>query len=44
MNPKNEDFICFYREAVIAGHDVTMLPQLRRCGASTSLVITPFDC
>jgi hypothetical protein len=21
MNPKDEDFICFYRDAVLAGHD-----------------------
>jgi hypothetical protein len=41
MNQKDEDFICFYRDA---SSPVTMIPRRRRCITSTSLVITPFGC
>ena len=36
---KDEDYICFYRNAVIAGHDAPAAEV-----ASTSLVIIPFGC
>jgi hypothetical protein len=41
MTPKEEDFICFYRDAVIAGHDNPAAQTMR---LSTSLVIIPFGC
>jgi hypothetical protein len=29
LNPKAEDFICFYRDAVIAGHDAPAAETMR---------------
>jgi hypothetical protein len=34
MNPQDEDFICFYREAVIAGHDAPAAETMRRFNLS----------
>jgi len=34
MNPKDEDFICFYRDAVIAGHDDPAAETMRRFNLS----------
>jgi hypothetical protein len=34
MNPQDEDFICFYRKAVIAGHDAPAAETMRRFNLS----------
>jgi hypothetical protein len=34
MNPKDEDFICFYRDAVIAGHGDPAAETMRRFNLS----------
>ena len=34
MNPQDEDFISFYREAVIAGHDAPAAETMRRFNLS----------
>src|SRR5262249_7634761 len=41
MSPKDEDFIRFYRDAVIAGHNE---PAAETSVTSTSLAITLFGC
>jgi hypothetical protein len=39
MNPQHEDFICFYREAVIAGHDAPAAETMRRFNLSRDYTI-----
>ena len=39
MNPQDEDFICFYREAVIAGHDSPAAETMRRFNLSRDYTI-----
>jgi hypothetical protein len=39
MNPKNDDFICFYRDAVIAGHDDPAAETMRRFNLSRDYTV-----
>jgi hypothetical protein len=39
MNPKDEDFIYFYRDAVIAGHDDPAAETMRRFNLSRDYTI-----
>ena len=39
MNPQHEDFICFYREAVIAGHDAPAAETMRRFNLSRDYTV-----
>jgi hypothetical protein len=39
MNPKNDDFICFYRDAVIAGHDDPAAETMRRFNLSREYTV-----
>jgi len=39
MNPKDEDFICFYRDAVIAGHDDPAAETMRRFNLSRDYTV-----
>jgi len=39
MNPKDEDFICFYRNAVIAGHDYPAVETMHRFNLSRDYTI-----
>jgi hypothetical protein len=39
MNPKDEDFICFYRDAVIAGHDNPAAETMRHFNLSRDYTI-----
>jgi hypothetical protein len=39
MTPKEEDFICFYREAVITGHDNPAAQTMRRFNLSRDYTV-----
>ena len=39
MERKDEDFICFYRDAVIAGHDYPAAETMRRFNLSHDLIV-----
>jgi hypothetical protein len=39
MKPKDEDFICFYRDAVIAGHDDPTAETMRRFNLSRDYTV-----
>jgi hypothetical protein len=39
MTPKEEDFICFYRDAVIAGHDNPAAQTMRRFNLSRDYTV-----
>jgi hypothetical protein len=39
MNPKDDDFICFYRDAVIAGHDDPAAETMRRFNLSRDYTV-----
>jgi hypothetical protein len=39
MSPKDEDFICLYRDAVIAGHDDPAAETMRRFNLSRDYTV-----
>jgi hypothetical protein len=39
MSPKEADFICFYREAIIAGHDDPAAETMRRFNLSRDYTV-----
>jgi hypothetical protein len=39
MNPKDDDFICLYRDAVIAGHDDPAAETMRRFNLSRDYTV-----
>ena len=39
MNQKDEDFICFYRDAVIAGHEDPAAETMRRFNLSRDYTV-----
>jgi hypothetical protein len=39
MSPKDEDFICFYRDAVIGGHDDPAAEMMRRFNLSRDYTV-----
>jgi hypothetical protein len=39
LERKDEDFICFYRDAVIAGHDYPAAETMRRFNLSHDLIV-----
>jgi hypothetical protein len=39
MNPQDEDFICFYRDAVISGHDDPAAETMRRFNLSRDYTV-----